>query len=172
VLHILLNSLCQSHTGLVQALTDSHQQKCKGSDLQNSNITSHYLYINKLWEIWCARKDVLILNSPFLYNDISNQQDATKFLLLILLSLLYMFWVTVLPIFSSTLTVYTAFWNNVPTLLSAADWWHRLDLDSIQSVSPVGSRRQSQYIAPKSCIYSQSAPEDEQNCRPKHVEQA
>jgi len=65
---------------------------------------------------------VLILNSPFLYNDISNQQDATKFLLLILLSLLYMFWVTVLPIFSSTLTVYTAFWNNVPTLLSAADW--------------------------------------------------
>jgi len=27
-------------------------------------------------------------------------------------------------------------------------------------------------IFPKSCIYSQSAPEDGRNCRPKHVEQA
>ena len=38
---------------------------------------------------------------------------------------------------------------------------------SIQSVSPVGSRQQSQYIVPKSCIYSQSAPEDGRNCRPE-----
>jgi len=40
---------------------------------------------------------------------------------------------------------------------------------SVQSVPPVGSRQQSQYIVPKSCIYSQSAPEDGRNCRPKHV---
>ena len=52
--------------------------------------------------------------------DISNQQDAAKFVLLILLSLLYMFRVTVSPVIRSTLTVYTV-WNNVPTLLSAAD---------------------------------------------------
>ena len=58
-----------------------------------------------------------------LYNDISNQQDAAKsvFFLLILLSLIYMFLATVSPIFRSTLSVYTSFWNNVPTLLSAAD---------------------------------------------------
>jgi hypothetical protein len=56
-----------------------------------------------------------------LCNDISNQQDAAKFVLLILLSLLYVFWATVSPIFRGTLTVYTAFWNNVPTVLSAAD---------------------------------------------------
>jgi len=55
------------------------------------------------------------------FNDISNQQDAAKFVLLILLSLLYMFRMTVSPIFRSTLTVYIAFWTNVPTLLSAAD---------------------------------------------------
>ena len=54
-----------------------------------------------------------------------------------------MFRATVSPIFRSTLTVYTAFWNNVPTQLSAA----------FQSVSPVGSRQQSQYIVPKSSIY-------------------
>jgi len=54
-----------------------------------------------------------------------------------------MFGATVLPIFRSTLTVYTAFWDNVPTVLSAANRFH-----------------------------SQSAPEDGQNCRPKHVEQA
>ena len=42
---------------------------------------------------------------------------------------------------------------------------------SIQSVSPVGSRQQSRYIVPESCIYSRSAPQDGQNCRPKHVEQ-
>jgi len=36
---------------------------------------------------------------------------------------------------------------------------------------PIGSRQQSRYIVPKSCIYSQSAPEDGRNCRPKHVEQ-
>ena len=56
-----------------------------------------------------------------LCNDISNQQDAAKFVLLILLRLLYVFWATVSPIFRSTLTVYTAFWNNVPNVLSAAD---------------------------------------------------
>ena len=54
-----------------------------------------------------------------MYNDISNQQDAEKFVVLILLSLLYMFRATVSPIFRNTLTVYTAFWNNVPILLSA-----------------------------------------------------
>ena len=54
-------------------------------------------------------------------NDISNQQDAAKFVLLILLSLLYMFRRTVSPIFRNTLSVHTAFWDNVPTLLSAAD---------------------------------------------------
>jgi len=53
--------------------------------------------------------------------DISDQQDTTKLVLLILLSLLYMFQATILPIFRSTLTVYTAFWDNVPTVLSAAD---------------------------------------------------
>jgi len=42
-----------------------------------------------------------------------------------------------------------AFWNNVPTVLSAA----------------ADSR------VPESCIYSQSAPEDGWNCRPKNVEQ-
>jgi len=115
---------------------------------------------------------MLILYCPFLYNDISNQQDATKFLLLILLSLLYMFQVTVSPIFSSTLTVHTAFWNNVLTLLSAANQGYRLDMDSIQSVSLVGSRQHSRYIVPKSCIYSQSATEDGRNCHLKHVEQA
>jgi len=56
------------------------------------------------------------------YNDISNQQDAAKFVLLIPLSLLYMFWAKVSPIFGANFTVYTAFWNNVPSLLSAADW--------------------------------------------------
>jgi len=55
------------------------------------------------------------------YNDISNQQDAAKFVLLIILSLLYMFRATFSPIFRRTLSVYTAFWNNVPTVLSAAD---------------------------------------------------
>jgi len=54
-------------------------------------------------------------------NDISNQQDAAKFVLLTLLSLFYMFRATVWLIFRSTLTVYTAFWNNVQTVLSAAD---------------------------------------------------
>jgi len=54
-------------------------------------------------------------------DDISNEQDAAIFVLLILLRLLYMFRATVPPIFRSTLIVYTAFWNNVPTLLSAAD---------------------------------------------------
>jgi hypothetical protein len=43
-------------------------------------------------------------------NDISNQQDAAKFVLLILLSLLYIFRATVWPIFRGTLAVYTAFW--------------------------------------------------------------
>ena len=56
-----------------------------------------------------------------MYNNISNQQDAAKFVVLILLSLLYVFRATVLPIFRNTLTVYTAFWNNVPTLLSATN---------------------------------------------------
>ena len=88
-----------------------------------------------------------------MYNDISNQQDAAKFVVLILLILLYMFQATVSPIFRNTLTVYTAFWNNVPTLL-------------------VRSRQQSRYMVPKSSIYSQSAPEDGRNCCPKHVQQA
>jgi len=43
---------------------------------------------------------------------------------------------------------------------------------SIQSVSPVGSRQHSRCIVPKSCIYSQSAPEYGRKCRPQHVEQA
>ena len=73
-----------------------------------------------------------------------------------------MFRATVSPIFRSTLAVYTAFWNNVQTLLSAADRWHRLE----------GSRQHSRYFVPKRCIYGQSAPEDGRNCRPKHVEQA
>jgi len=38
-----------------------------------------------------------------------------------------MFRATVSPIFGSTLTVYIAFWNNVPTLLSPADRRNRLD---------------------------------------------
>jgi hypothetical protein len=41
--------------------------------------------------------------------------------LLILLSLLCIFRATVSPIFKSTVTVYTAFQNNAPTLLSAAE---------------------------------------------------
>jgi len=101
-------------------------------------------------------------------NVISKQQGAAKFVSLIALSLLYMFRATVSPVFRSTLTVYTAFWNNVPTLLSAADRRH----SSIQSVSPVGGRQHSRYVVPKSYIYSKSAPEDGRNCRPKHVEQA
>jgi len=36
-----------------------------------------------------------------------------------------MFRATFSPIFRSTLTVYTAFWNNVPTLMPAADRCHR-----------------------------------------------
>jgi len=56
------------------------------------------------------------------YSDISNQQDAAKYVLLIVSSLLHMFRATVLPIFRNTLTVYTAFWNNVQTVLSAASW--------------------------------------------------
>jgi len=47
---------------------------------------------------------------------ISNQQDAAKFVLLILLSLLYVFRAIVSLIFRSTLTVYTAFWNRPVTL--------------------------------------------------------
>jgi len=43
--------------------------------------------------------------------------------------------------------VYTVFWNNVPTVLSAAGRWRRLD----GTLSPVGSRQQSRYIVPKSC---------------------
>ena len=39
-------------------------------------------------------------------------------------------------------------------------------------MSPVGSRQQSRYIVPKSCIYGQSVPEDGRNCRPKQLEQA
>jgi len=54
-------------------------------------------------------------------NDISNQQDAAKFVLLILLNLLYMFRATVSPIFGGTLAVYTTFWKNIPTLLPAAN---------------------------------------------------
>jgi len=65
-------------------------------------------------------------NNKTPFNNISNQQDAAKFALLIVLNLLYMFWVTVSPIFRRTLTVYTAFWNNVLTLLSLpagdTDW--------------------------------------------------
>ena len=41
--------------------------------------------------------------------------------LLILLSLLYMLRATVSPIFRSTLTVYTAFWNHAATLLPTGD---------------------------------------------------
>jgi hypothetical protein len=85
-----------------------------------------------------------------------------NFVLVILLSLIYMFRATVSPIFRSTLAVYTAFWNNVQTVLSAANRWHRLE----------GSRQHSRYFVPKRCIYSQSSPEDGRNCRPKHVEQA
>ena len=47
-----------------------------------------------------------------------------------------MFRATVSPIFRDTLTVYTAFWNNVPILLSGANRWYRLDGIQIQSVSP------------------------------------
>jgi len=86
----------------------------------------------------------------------------------ILSSLLYMFRTTVLSIFRSTLTVYTAFWNNVPPVLSAAARCH----SSIQTVSPVGSRQHSRYSVTKNFLYSQSAPEDGRNCRPKHVQQA
>jgi len=50
---------------------------------------------------------------PLQFNDISNQQDAAKFVLIILLSLLYVFRATVSPIFRNTLTVYAAFRNNV-----------------------------------------------------------
>jgi len=37
----------------------------------------------------------------------------------------------------------------------------------ILSVSPVGSRQHRRYIVPKSCIYSQSAPEERRNCPPE-----
>jgi len=87
---------------------------------------------------------------------------------LILSSLLYMFRTTVSPIFRSTLTVQKVFCNTVPTVLSAAYRWHSLD----GTVTPGGSRQHRRYIVPKSCVYSQSAPEDGQNCRPKHVQQA
>jgi len=43
--------------------------------------------------------------NAFEFNDISNQQDAAKFVLLILLSFLYMFQATVSPIFRSTLCI-------------------------------------------------------------------
>jgi len=93
--------------------------------------------------------------NAFEFNDIINQQDAAKFVLLILLGLLYMFWATVSPIFRSTLTVYTAFWKKVPTLLSAA------------------SRQQTaELVHCSKKLYIQSALEDGRNCRPKHVEQA
>jgi len=49
--------------------------------------------------------------------------------------------------------VYTAFWNNAPTVLPPTD------------------RQQSRCIVPKSCIYSQSAPEEGRNFHPKHAEQ-
>jgi hypothetical protein len=53
--------------------------------------------------------------------DTSSQQDAAKFVLLSILSLLYMFRATVSSFFGSTLTVYTAFWYNAPIVLPAAD---------------------------------------------------
>jgi len=54
------------------------------------------------------------LTVHYSYIDIRNQQDAAKYVLLILLSLLYMFRATVSPIFRST------FWNKIPTVLSSA----------------------------------------------------
>jgi len=84
--------------------------------------------------------------------------------LFIVLSSLYMFRATVSPIFRSTLTVYTAFWNDVATVLSAAERWHILD----GNVSPVGSRQQIWYKK----LYIQSAPEDGRICRTKHGQQA
>jgi len=93
--------------------------------------------------------------NAFEFNDIINQQDAAKFVLLIPLGLLYMFWATVSPIFKSTL--YIQLFGTMYQLCC---------------LLPTGSRQESRYFFPKSCIYSQSAPEDGRNCRPKHVEQA
>ena len=84
-------------------------------------------YVHYRGKITCMRRLHNVQKLEFEHNDISKQQDAAKFVLLILLSLPYMFWVTVSPIFRGTLTLYKAFWDNVPTLLSAPSQWHRLD---------------------------------------------
>ena len=76
-----------------------------------------------------------VLRIVFYPNNIRKQEDAAKFVLLIPLSLLYMFRVKVSHIFRSTLTVYTAFWNNVPTLLSAADKWPSLDGTAVKRIN-------------------------------------
>jgi hypothetical protein len=84
--------------------------------------------------------------------------------LFILLSLLNMFRAIISTIFRSTLTVYTAVWNNAPTLLPTGD--------TVEMELCHRSAQQGRCIVPKSRIYSQSALEDGRNYCPKHVEQA
>ena len=54
-----------------------------------------------------------------------------------------MFRTIVSPIFRSTLTVYTALWNTVPTVLP-----------TVTPMSPVGSRQQILHIVPKKAVYT------------------
>ena len=58
--------------------------------------------------------------------------------------------------------IYTIFRKNAPTVLFTVDRCHQSAADS----------RVGAFFQKKSCMYSQSAPEDGRNCRPKHVEQA
>jgi len=67
-------------------------------------------------------------------------------------------------------------WHNwdgivpVPSQLCHIDRLYYIEMELFQfHLNCVTGRQQSQYIVPKSCIYSQSAPEDGWNCRPKHV---
>ena len=69
-----------------------------------------------------------------------------------------MFRATVSPIFRSTLAAYTASWNNAPTHLPTGDTVE-MELEQFHLNCDTG-RQQSRFIVPKSCIYSQSAPED------------
>jgi hypothetical protein len=71
-------------------------------------------------------------------------------------------------IFRSTLTVYTAFWNNARTVLPTGDTHWMVP----SNLSPVGSRQHNLYIVPESSTYSKIAPEDGRNCRSRHVQQA
>jgi len=105
----------------------------------------------------CFRtKAIIRLNQD---DDISNENDAAKFVSLFLLSLFYMFRATVSPIFRSTLYIElsgTIYRLCFLLLTGGTDWMLLLLLLLLllfQSVSTAASRQQSQYIVPESCIY-------------------